>query len=148
MLEGADGPQILEVNSSPGLEGIEGCTGMDIAGVIVDYIAAQVDFPEIDIRQRLTVSKGYGVTEIYVPEGSQYSGKSITESGLIEAGINVLTLYRDNKVIPNPKSDRVLENEDRLLCFGRLESMRGMIPEKTKKRRRPKSEKLPTVEGV
>ena len=31
MLEGKDGPVIMEVNSSPGLEGIEGATGKDIA---------------------------------------------------------------------------------------------------------------------
>ncbi|WP_372864492.1 RimK family alpha-L-glutamate ligase, partial [Spongiibacter sp.] len=54
MLEGKDGPQIMEVNSSPGLEGIEKCTGLDIAGAVIEYIAAQVDFPEIDVRQRLT----------------------------------------------------------------------------------------------
>ncbi|MFT7091080.1 MAG: ribosomal protein S6--L-glutamate ligase [Candidatus Azotimanducaceae bacterium] len=67
MLESATGPQVMEVNSSPGLEGIESSTGLDVAGAIIDYIAAQVDFPEIDVRQRLTVSKGYGVSEIYVP---------------------------------------------------------------------------------
>ena len=64
LLEGKDGPQVVEVNSSPGLEGIETCTQLDIAGAIIAYIAAQVDFPEIDIRQRLTVSQGYGVAEI------------------------------------------------------------------------------------
>ena len=77
MLEGKTGPQIMEVNSSPGLEGIEKCTGMDIAGAVIDYIAAQVDFPEIDVRQRLTVSKGYGVSEIYVPEGSKFIGRRL-----------------------------------------------------------------------
>ena len=40
MLEGKDGPQVVEVNSSPGLEGIERCTQLDIAGSIMDYIAA------------------------------------------------------------------------------------------------------------
>lgn len=137
MLEGAKGPQIMEVNSSPGLEGIEGCTGLDIAGSVIDYISAQVDFPEIDIRQRLTVSKGYGVSEIYVPEGSNIVGATIADSTLLEKDINVLTLYRGNKVIPNPRTDRVLEAEDKLLCFGKLESMRGMIPTKTRRRRRP-----------
>ena len=58
MLEGSDGPQIMEVNSSPGLEGIEKCTKLDIAGAVVEYIAARVDFPEIDIRQRLTDKQG------------------------------------------------------------------------------------------
>ncbi|MEZ6066953.1 MAG: RimK family alpha-L-glutamate ligase [Planctomycetaceae bacterium] len=82
MLEGKDGPQVMEINSSPGLEGIEGATGMDIAGAIVDYIAAQVAFPELDVRQRLTVSHAYGVAELTIPEGSEYVGRSIHDSGL------------------------------------------------------------------
>ena len=82
MLESDEGPQVMEVNSSPGLEGIETCTQLDIAGAIVDYIAAQIDFPEVDVRQRLSVSRGYGVTEIHIPEGSEFIGKSIDESGL------------------------------------------------------------------
>jgi ribosomal protein S6--L-glutamate ligase len=146
MLESASGPQIMEVNSSPGLEGIETCTQLDIAGAIIDYIAAQVDFPEIDIRQRLTVSKGYGVSEIYVPDGSNYVGKKLVEIDLSEKDLNVLTLYRGNKVIPNPRSDRVLEPEDKLLCFGKLESMRGMVPVRTRRRRRPAIKELPDTE--
>ena len=66
MLEGLEGPLVMEVNSSPGLEGIETATKLDVAGAIVDYIDNQVAFPEIDVRQRLTVSTGYGVAEILV----------------------------------------------------------------------------------
>jgi len=142
MLEAADGPQVMEVNSSPGLEGIETCTGLDIAGAVIDYIAAQVDFPEIDVRQRLTVSKGYGVSEIYIPEGSNFVGQTIAQTQLRESDINVLTLYRGAKVIPNPRSDRVLEAGDKLLCFGKMESMRGMIPRKERRRRRPTVQEL------
>lgn len=143
MLESATGPQIMEVNSSPGLEGIETCTQLDIAGAIIDYIAAQVEFPEIDIRQRLTVSKGYGVNELYIPEGSDYVGKRIADVDLSAKDLNVLTLYRNSKVIPNPKSDRVLEPGDKLLCYGKLDSMRGMIPDRTQRKRRPKVLELP-----
>jgi ribosomal protein S6--L-glutamate ligase len=143
MLESASGPQIMEVNSSPGLEGIESCTGLDVASAIIDYIAAQVEFPEIDIRQRLTVSKGYGVNEIYIPEGSEYVGRQISDIDLSEKDLNVLTLYRGSKIIPNPKMSRVLEPEDKLLCFGKLESMRGMIPVKTRRKRQPKIQNLP-----
>ena len=66
MLEGDDGPLVMEVNSSPGLEGIETATRLDVAGAIIDYIANQVAFPEIDVRQRLSVSTGYGVAELLV----------------------------------------------------------------------------------
>ncbi len=142
MLEGKDGPQIMEVNSSPGLEGIETCTQLDVAGAIIDYIAAQVDFPEIDLRQRLTVSRGYGVTEIYVPGESTFVGKTITDSGIPEHDVNVLTLYRGNKVIPNPKYSRVLEPGDKLLCFGKMESMRKLIPLTARRKRKPKVQQL------
>lgn len=42
MLESGRGPLILEVNSSPGLEGIEDATGKDIAGDIIKYIEQKV----------------------------------------------------------------------------------------------------------
>ena len=44
-------------------------------------------------------------------------------------------------MIPNPRLDRELEADDRLLCFGRLEAMRDMIPDR--KRRRPRLQPLP-----
>ena len=34
------GPLVLEVNSSPGLEGIEEATGIDVAGCIIEHVAA------------------------------------------------------------------------------------------------------------
>jgi len=145
LLEGRDGPQVVEVNSSPGLEGIEGCTQLDVAGAIIDYMAAQVDFPEIDLRQRLTVSRGYGVAEIHVPAGSEYVGQSISESGLRERDLNVLTLYRGTTVIPNPRSHRVLEPGDRLLCFGKLELMRDLIPARARRTRNPEIQELPDL---
>jgi len=141
MLEGNEGPLVMEVNSSPGLEGIERATELDIAGAIIDHIANQVAFPELDVRQRLTVSTGYGVAEVHVPEGSEFVGQTLAASGLRERDITVLTLHRGNAVIPNPKESRTLEGEDRLLCFGKLEEMRSMIP--TRRKRRAKVRKLP-----
>jgi len=35
MLEARSGPKILEINSSPGLEGIERASGVDVAGAII-----------------------------------------------------------------------------------------------------------------
>jgi len=42
MLQSSRGPLILEVNSSPGLEGIEAATGKDIAKTIIRYIERNV----------------------------------------------------------------------------------------------------------
>lgn len=41
ILRSNHGPVVMEVNSSPGLEGIETATGKDIAGMIVDFIARE-----------------------------------------------------------------------------------------------------------
>ncbi|MGB5430394.1 ATP-grasp domain-containing protein, partial [Eudoraea sp.] len=43
LLQSARGPLILEVNSSPGLEGIESATGKDIAGQIIKYVERNAD---------------------------------------------------------------------------------------------------------
>lgn len=40
LLESAEGPKVVELNSSPGFEGLEKATGLDIAGAIVAQAAA------------------------------------------------------------------------------------------------------------
>ena len=42
LLRSRKGPLVLEVNSSPGLEGIETTTGVDVAGAIIVHIAERV----------------------------------------------------------------------------------------------------------
>ncbi|MBL8645259.1 MAG: 30S ribosomal protein S6--L-glutamate ligase [Rhodospirillaceae bacterium] len=38
MLRSNHGPVVMEVNSTPGLEGIEHATGMDIAGMVIEFL--------------------------------------------------------------------------------------------------------------
>ncbi len=56
MIESKRGPLVMEVNSSPGLEGIEKATGLDIAGKIMDYIAKNVT-PDDGVTKRKRKSK-------------------------------------------------------------------------------------------
>jgi ribosomal protein S6--L-glutamate ligase len=42
LLRSKRGPLVLEVNSSPGLEGIEGASGVDVAGAIIDFVTSSV----------------------------------------------------------------------------------------------------------
>lgn len=43
MLQSERGPLVIEVNSSPGLEGIEEATGINIAGKIIQYIENNIE---------------------------------------------------------------------------------------------------------
>jgi len=56
MIESKRGPLVMEVNSSPGLEGIEKATGIDIAGKIMDFIAKNVT-PDDGVTKRKRVRK-------------------------------------------------------------------------------------------
>ena len=47
------GPLVLEVNSSPGLEGIEEATGIDIAGRVIDFVGAAGQRPGRAKRKRV-----------------------------------------------------------------------------------------------
>jgi ribosomal protein S6--L-glutamate ligase len=143
MLEGDDGPKVLEVNSSPGLEGIERATQKDIAGEIIDYISENVKYPEMDLRQRLSVSKGYSVVELYVSEKMEMAGKTIKESGLREKDIVILNLQKGESVISNPRVTRILESGDTLLCYGKVDNMKDMLPDKVRKRKRRKLSPIP-----
>lgn len=138
MLEGKDGPQIMEVNSSPGLEGIEGATGIDIASVIIEFLEERIDFPELDLRQRLTMAEGYGVSEFVVGEESELAGHTIAESRIRERDILVLSIERDEERISNPKGSRLISPGDSLLVFGRWDEIRTLLP----KRRRKKPRRL------
>ncbi len=42
ILRSNHGPVVMEVNSSPGLEGIESATGKDIAGMVIDFLEKNI----------------------------------------------------------------------------------------------------------
>ncbi|MCG3183382.1 MAG: Ribosomal protein S6--L-glutamate ligase [Planctomycetes bacterium] len=128
MLESNEGPQVMEVNSSPGLEGIETATGVDIAGEMIKHVEEQVLFPDLDIRQRLTLDRGYGVAEVPIGPESPLVGKSIKESGLRDQDILVLSIMRESQTIPNPRNTREILSGDRLLCYGKLLAMKTLFP--------------------
>jgi ribosomal protein S6--L-glutamate ligase len=57
MLEGRSGPKILEINSSPGLEGIERASGIDVASALIAhaelYATAQRKLPRRAVDRRI-----------------------------------------------------------------------------------------------
>ena len=48
MLQSSKGPMVMEVNSSPGLQGIEKTTGIDVASLIIAYLEKQLMLDEGD----------------------------------------------------------------------------------------------------
>jgi ribosomal protein S6--L-glutamate ligase len=141
LLESAEGPKVIEVNSSPGLEGIETATGVDVASAIVEHLEEQVLFPEVDVRQRLTLKSGYGVAEIAIDRSSQLAHTRVGQSALREREVAVLSIQRGSVTIPNPGDDREILPGDTLLCFGKLLTMRSMMPARRRRQARARTRK-------
>ncbi len=128
MLEGKDGPVIMEVNASPGLEGIEGTTGVDIAGEIIDYLDEHRRFGDLDVRERLSFARGYVVAEFGVSSHSRLRNKHLAESGLKERGIIVMSINRNGQHIPAPSGEDIIREGDILLCYGPKFAVREYLP--------------------
>lgn len=57
LLRSHRGPMVLEVNSSPGLEGIEGVTKVDIAGAVIEQLCANLVKPPKITKPRGRMAK-------------------------------------------------------------------------------------------
>ncbi len=138
MLEGADGPQVMEVNSSPGLEGIEGATGVDVAGAIIEDIESRVLFPEVNLRQRLRLTGGFGIAEFPVHNIPEIEGKKLSDIDLMARNVQVITITRGNEAIHTPNGNDEIHTGDVLLCYGELGALRALMPKELPKKKRRK----------
>lgn len=130
MLEGNDGPKVMEVNSSPGLEGIEKATGVDVADAVIAHLEERVLFPEVDLRQRLTLKAGYGIAEVPVRPTSELARKTIREAALRRREMLVLSIQRGSITIASPTSEEQILPGDILLCYGKLLTLKTLLPPK------------------
>jgi len=60
LLRSQNGPMVMEVNSSPGLEGIEKATGLDVASKIIEFIEKSTEQNADKSRISVTKTRGKG----------------------------------------------------------------------------------------
>ena len=117
LLEGRNGPLVLEVNSSPGLEGIEKASGVNVAAAIVEFVMEDTAFSEVDIGQLLRTVPGSGVLSLQLRNHPKMVGRRLRE---VFASIPVFALSRGNRLVWNPDPDVQLRYDDVLVCYGEL----------------------------
>lgn len=127
LLESDDGPQVMEVNASPGLEGIETATGRDVAGEMIRHLEESVAFPEMDLRERLDVGADWQVAEIRVQDMPALENRPLAETPLARRDVRVLFIRRRGADIANPSGATHLMPGDRLICYGRADSLRALV---------------------
>lgn len=122
LLEGDNGPLVLEVNSSPGLEGIEKASGVNVAGAIIDYVVSESDFSDVNVDQLLRTIPGRGVISVHMRNHPHLIGRPISD--LFKGKIPVFALSRAGDLIWNPEPDLQLRFRDSLICYGDLAELR------------------------
>jgi len=124
LLEGKNGPLVLEVNSSPGLEGIEKASGVNVAGAIIDYVMEDTAFSEVDIGQLLRTVPGSGVLSLQLRNHPKMVGQRLSD---VFASVPVFALSRGNRLVWNPDPDLQLRYDDVLVCYGELTELRSSL---------------------
>jgi ribosomal protein S6--L-glutamate ligase len=129
MLEGRDGPQVMEVNSSPGLEGIEGASRVDVASAIVRHLEFVVEDGGREgqaLTERARLEHGQLLAELRI--GDRHAGRRIRE--LVPESARVLTLVRRGVSSESPDPQQQLATGDVLVLYGPRERLRGLGTER------------------
>ena len=128
LLESNRGPLVLEVNSSPGLEGIESASGINVAGAIIDYCIAHQGFSKVGLDQLLRSRPGHGVVSFSTARHQIFNGKQIGDLFTdIEQHNVVFAIAREGMHIWKPRRTFILRKGDEIICYGELNKIHEQL---------------------
>ncbi len=94
---------------------------------IRETLKEKLHFDKVLVEELLQQGDGYGVASVLVGNKSKVAGLSLGKSGLTERDLMVLSIERDDEVIPVPKAQNKIQVGDRLICYGKLENLKGLV---------------------
>ena len=127
LLESARGPLLLEVNSSPGLEGIEKATGINVAGHIMSHVVESHAFTPIDLNQLLSNKEGYGTLSLKVRKYPELIGRAVGDLMTQDDDGSVAAISRAGAHIWNPSPEITLREADEIIFYGELDVLHQRI---------------------
>jgi len=101
------------------------------AGKLTDFLRSHIVKKEIvkrvSFEELVIATGGYGVSQIEICDNSPVLNKTLLESGLRELDILVLAIERKETTIPNPPAGTRILLGEKLICFGKLGSIRKKL---------------------
>ena len=128
LLEGRNGPILLEVNSSPGLEGIEKASKVNVAGKIIDMISQRHRIQSTNLQEVIRHHSGHGALTIRIKDWPEFIGRRITDVRMEDS--RALTVLRGKEHIWSPDENLVLQPNDELILYGEIVSIRAHMQRK------------------
>ena len=87
----------------------------------------RLGFEDPIIQELLHQADGYGVAIVLIGPDSDVVGKYLSDSGFKDIDTMVLSIERDEEIIPVPKASVMIQSGDRLICYGKLKNLKQMI---------------------
>jgi hypothetical protein len=81
----------------------------------------------VSFEELLVSTAGYGVSKIEIRDNSPVLNKTLQETKLRSFDINILVIERGSEIIPNPPATTRFTLGDRVVCFGKLETIKKQI---------------------
>ena len=94
---------------------------------IRDTLREKLHFQKVQVEELLQQSDGYGIASILVGRRSKVAGLTLSESGFKEKDLMILSVERDEEMIPVPKAQTKIRVGDRLICYGKLDNLKGLV---------------------
>ena len=123
LLEGRNGPILLEVNSSPGLEGIEKASKVNVAGKIIDMISQRHKIQSTNLQDVIHRHSGHGALSVRIKDWPEFIGRRIKDVRMEDS--RALTVLRGKEYIWSPDENLVLQPNDELVLYGEITSIRA-----------------------
>jgi len=94
---------------------------------IRETLREKLHFQKVHVEELLQQSDGYGIASILVGRRSKVAGLTLSESGFKEKDLMILSVERDEEMLPVPKAQTKIRAGDRLICYGKLENLKGVV---------------------
>lgn len=94
---------------------------------IEDRLARTKVVEDKPVDALLQLTEGYGVAEARVGDESALMGKTLQELSLSAKEVLVLSIGRYGRWIPIPKAQEVIQKEDSLILYGKLDNIKQLF---------------------
>lgn len=94
---------------------------------ISKILKEKLHFEKVHVEEILQHPDGYGIATVLVGKKSKVAGSTLSQSGFKESNLIVLSIEKDEKIIHVPSARATIRVGDRLICYGKLENLKGLV---------------------
>ena len=97
-----------------------------LSETIRQNLRTRLHIEKVLIEEIIHQPEGYGVASVIIAKGSRIAQHTLEDLGLNDSKIIVLSIEREGSIIPEPASETHINEDDRLICFGKFDLIRQL----------------------